>query len=228
MAITHAMIYGPLDRPSKQIRLLEIISTEPQVVFTIHTVSLLQKPIFSALSYVWGYPPLFADVIVDGAAIPVTQNLIDAVKDIHKYWTQKTSGQSSSPMKLWADAICINQEDVAEENFQVPLMREIYSGAEQVLSWLGKSDETTSAALDALQLICKGISDLDEGSLLHLDWMKEHPRLCDGYPGDPRGPWLGIVNLTHRQYWNRVWIFQEVYLARDLLLISGSNYFGFA
>ncbi|ROW15613.1 hypothetical protein VPNG_02207 [Cytospora leucostoma] len=228
MATTCSMIYRPLERPTKQIRLLEIISIEPQVVFKIHTASLLDKPDFSALSYVWGYPPLFADVIVDGAALPVTQSLIDAVKDVHNHWRQKISESSSRQLRLWADAICINQEDVVEKNFQVPLMREIYSGAEQVLSWLGKSDEATSAALDALQLIYKEIADLDEDSLRNLDWMKKHQQLCTGYPGDPRGPWLGIINLMHRQYWNRVWIFQEVYLAQDLLLISGSNVLSFA
>lgn len=38
----------------------------------------------------------------------------------------------------WADAICINQQDIYERNSQVLLMRHIYEGAEQVLIWLGK------------------------------------------------------------------------------------------
>lgn len=228
MAKGRTAIYTPLDRARKQIRLLEIISVEPQFTFKLHVASLLDKPVFSALSYVWGYPPLFADVIVDGVAVSVTQNLIDAVTDIYRHETRSTPGQLSGPRMLWADAICINQEDVAEKNFQVPLMREIYSGAEQVLSWQGKVDETTGAAFSSLHLIHEKIATLNEDSLTNLDWIGDYRELCHGYPGDPRGPWLGILRLMHRSYWNRIWIFQEVYLARDLLLISGSNVLGFA
>ena len=35
------------------------------------------------------------------------------------------------------DAICINQKGCPERRYQVQLMRQIYEGARQVVSWLG-------------------------------------------------------------------------------------------
>jgi hypothetical protein len=45
---------------------------------------------------------------------------------------------------LWVDAICINQDDIAERGHQVPLMRKIYSNAMQVVIWLKSSGGTNS------------------------------------------------------------------------------------
>ncbi|XP_024394753.1 heterokaryon incompatibility protein 6, OR allele [Physcomitrium patens] len=216
-------IYTSLDRTRKEIRLLEIVSADPDVTLKLHVASLVDEPVFSALSYVWGYPPVWVDIRADGAAISVTQNFVDAVRDVHRLWTSKGLDRPLESRRLWADAVCINQEDVTEKNFQVPLMKEIYSGAEQVLSWLGKSGEPTDGAFEALQLIYDELALLHEDSSDDLKWLERHPGLCHGYAGDPRGPWESIHSLMHVSYWSRVWIFQEVYLARSLLLISGSK-----
>lgn len=218
-----ASIYSPLHRGRKEIRLLEIVSVEPEIAFKTHVVSLRDEPVFTALSYVWGYPPTWVDVTVDGAKISVTENLTNAVKDIHSLWAQQLRQVTIDSKRIWADAICINQHEVVEKGFQVPLMREIYSGAEQVLSWLGKADEATKSAFEALQRIHQGISRLENNDLTDLRWMESHHDLCNGYETDPRGPWLGIIDLMHRPYWSRVWIFQEVYLARSLLFMSGQS-----
>lgn len=218
-----ASIYSPLHRGRKEIRLLEIVSVEPEIAFKTHVISLHDEPVFTALSYVWGYPPTWVDVTVDGAKISVTENLTNAVKDIHSLWAQQLPQITLDFKRIWADAICINQQDVVEKGFQVPLMREIYSGAERVLSWLGKADEATKLAFEALQRIHQGISRLGNDDLTDLRWMESHHDLCNGYETDPRGPWLGIIDLMHRPYWSRVWIFQEVYLARSLLFMSGQS-----
>jgi hypothetical protein len=39
--------------------------------------------------------------------------------------------------RLWADAVCINREDVAERLQQVQMMRQIFSEASEVPIWLG-------------------------------------------------------------------------------------------
>ena len=216
-------MYTSLDRTRKEIRLLEIVSVDPDVTLKLHVASLVNEPVFSALSYVWGYPPVWVDIRADGAAISVTQNFVDAVRDVHRFWTSKGLDRPLESRRLWADAVCINQEDVTEKNFQVPLMKEIYSGAEQVLSWLGKSGERSDGAFEALQLIYDELALLHEDSSDDLKWLERHPGLCHGYAGDRKGPWESIDSLMHISYWSRVWIFQEVYLARSLLLISGSK-----
>ncbi len=39
---------------------------------------------------------------------------------------------------LWADAVCMNQNDIPENNTQVLLMAKVYSMAAKVLVWLGR------------------------------------------------------------------------------------------
>jgi hypothetical protein len=47
--------------------------------------------------------------------------------------------QPTKDIRLWVDAICIYQQDEVEKVHQVSIMRDIYSGAEDVLIWLGPS-----------------------------------------------------------------------------------------
>jgi hypothetical protein len=42
---------------------------------------------------------------------------------------------------IWADAICMNQDDPLERNHQIKLMTRIYSKAKRVLVWLGPDPE---------------------------------------------------------------------------------------
>jgi hypothetical protein len=52
---------------------------------------------------------------------------------------------------IWADAICINQEDDAERSKQVVMMGEIYSQAKTVIVWLGEKDVHLPMALELVQ-----------------------------------------------------------------------------
>ncbi len=51
--------------------------------------------------------------------------------------------RADSHLPVWIDAICINQNDVLEKNHQVAMMGEVYSGAAEVLVWLGEDDKQT-------------------------------------------------------------------------------------
>lgn len=44
-------------------------------------------------------------------------------------------------MMIWADAVCINQEDPLEQGHQVALMRDIYLLAKQVVVDFGETTE---------------------------------------------------------------------------------------
>ena len=55
---------------------------------------------------------------------------------------------------VWADAICINQQDLLEKNSQVAMMRSIYQTSEQVIVWLGE-ESTTKKALYFLDVLVK-------------------------------------------------------------------------
>jgi hypothetical protein len=46
---------------------------------------------------------------------------------------------------LWADALCINQEDLLERAHQVNIMKNIFQRASRVLIWLGPEKESNLA-----------------------------------------------------------------------------------
>jgi hypothetical protein len=59
-------------------------------------------------------------------------------------------------MRLWVDAVCINQQDTQEQSSQVAMMAEIYSGARRTIVWLGEGRDE-----DDLQTsnLFQGLSD---------------------------------------------------------------------
>ncbi|KXX81060.1 Heterokaryon incompatibility protein 6, OR allele [Madurella mycetomatis] len=56
---------------------------------------------------------------------------------------------------LWADAICINQDDKEEKTAQVPLMGDIYTNCSKVIVWLGQPLENTERAFMMAYWLCK-------------------------------------------------------------------------
>jgi hypothetical protein len=52
---------------------------------------------------------------------------------------------------LWADAVCICQDNLEEKSHQVALMTEIYSRADKVLVHLGDGDGASDAAMDCVK-----------------------------------------------------------------------------
>ena len=121
----HALKIG-----SASIRLLYLYpgrENEP-IEGTLSVVGLDQAGDFEALSYVWGDPSNPHHVTLDKTDFSVTANLYTALQFLRKPDAART---------LWIDALCINQECVPEREYQVGLVRSIFSGAEIVLAWLG-------------------------------------------------------------------------------------------
>lgn len=94
---------------------------------------------------------------------------------------------------LWIDAICINQRSNSEKNHQVPLMSQIYAAASQVLIYIGR------------------------------DPRPEHPEQFFAFW---RGNGIGLHVSQHDiskflsfPWWSRVWILQEVAVARRATLV---------
>lgn len=136
--LTPNILYSPLSPTRKEIRLLEVIATEPKIVCKIETVSLIEKPVYFALSYVWGDATKTERVVVNNKLTSVSVSLARAIRSVHHYWS--TTDVSEMHQRLWADALCINQFDVQEKSHQIPLMRMIYENAAFVTVCLGTSD----------------------------------------------------------------------------------------
>lgn len=58
---------------------------------------------------------------------------------------------NTTPAVLWADAICINQEDPEEREHQVSMMNEVYQKASTVRIWLGLGNAAMIRGLDIME-----------------------------------------------------------------------------
>jgi len=124
--------YVNLDPRRKQIRLLMCTPSKDDpghAELELRTFDLDDAPEFYALSYVWGTEGLQVGIICDGRNMPLTRTLASALQRVIP-WSQG--------VPLWADAICINQNNLAERNHQVSMMGDIYRRASKVLAHLGR------------------------------------------------------------------------------------------
>ncbi|KAF5013168.1 hypothetical protein FDECE_797 [Fusarium decemcellulare] len=127
-------------------------------------------------------------------------------------------------LKIWIDSLCINQNDLDEKQDQVSRMGEIYAAAGTTVVWLGLHDEYT---LDALRCVTKlWAIQFDE-------WNAYRKGVIDV---DERGAMdkIGIVTAQElyalgrfllRNWFRRVWILQEVVLARKIEVRCGPMQF---
>lgn len=130
-------MYEPLAGPL-EIRLLVLQPGSEDVHFVLRHANLEGRPDYEAISYCWGDPTDTRTVYCDDKPLQVTNSLFTALKQLR---------HADQPRILWADAICINQQDVPEKIAQVRLMSRIYSQPTRILIWLGDDTE----GLDGLE-----------------------------------------------------------------------------
>ncbi|KAF1971947.1 hypothetical protein BU23DRAFT_395177, partial [Bimuria novae-zelandiae CBS 107.79] len=100
--------------------------TELRGFLRLHKLN--EHSVYKAISYAWGeFQGFNQAIILDGKALKITDKLYAALMAYcHPDRTRV----------LWADAICINQADIAEKAQQVALMAEIYGRTKMVQVWL--------------------------------------------------------------------------------------------
>lgn len=131
---------------------------------------------------------------------------------------------------IWIDAVCVNQQDVAERNTQVSMMTQIYGQAQSVIIWLGGFD--SDAAIDlyhSLPTILSSSADCFKRS-----WKAWHRRRKNGESDEDdaeiqNGTILSsesmdiVLEFVRRSYFHRIWVLQEVALARDVRIMFGGD-----
>lgn len=199
MAETHAFQYQKISTP-REIRLLELqpgTSTDEARCNIVHA-SLDALPSYEALSYTWGDASQRTKLLCTPGpgSLSITKNLDVVLHNLRREDSART---------LWVDAVCINQDDVAERGQQVGLMREIYSLAEQVIAWVGEELDIDKAVME----------------------MAHAPPAKDPSSDvNPNALFRGIVAVTEfikRPYFSRVWIIQEVALSSKLVIQCGQR-----
>jgi hypothetical protein len=131
-------VYSPLDQEARSIRLIRIL---PEKTADGHIQCELRHALiddaYICLSYVWGKTNKGRWIALNGQSFWVRQNLFDFLQSAQRKRRLRTQW-------LWIDALSIDQTTVAERNHQVQQMVQIYSGASEVISWLGIGKEMSN------------------------------------------------------------------------------------
>ncbi|KAI8228459.1 Heterokaryon incompatibility protein 6, OR allele [Colletotrichum sp. SAR 10_86] len=239
-------VHNHLDPDRREIRLVRLRQPRApsNLSLELRTVSLDdEEASYSALSYVWGSSSGPQQIEINGQPFCVTQNLHDALQQLSR------DGVDSW---LWIDAICIQQSDLEEKTHQVGMMRDIFSNAAIVYIWLGPGTEETDQAMDliskygprlyacnALDLPFNGentsslrkfvLGRLDPGDqgTVELGPATELAATAVGlyteYHENNKVLVRGVSDILHRSYWVRIWIIQEVALAREAVAMVGGR-----
>lgn len=193
--------YSPLRDSSEETRLITLLpasnSTDPIRCKLTH-VRFKGIKDYEALSYTWGNSKSKKKILMNGKTVAVTENLQSALEHLRL---------ESDPRIIWIDALCINQNDTKERTHQVREMHQIYSRATNVLVWLGPEENHSDLALTLIK----------EAGASHAIGTT-FTELINTAPDLQR---TALDNLLKRQYWHRVWIIQEIGLARHIKVHCG-------
>ncbi|KAI8713429.1 HET domain-containing protein [Fusarium sp. LHS14.1] len=155
---------------------------------------------YEAISYTWGgeegdYTKT-EFIIIDGKLFPITKNCAAVLLKIRKPRDSRA---------IWIDSLCINQNDVNERSVQVSQMGQIFSGAQKVHIYIGNNidDITASTAFKVLSSIWN-LSDFNT----RLSFRDDEKQAA--------------MTLFSQTYFSRMWIIQEVLLAKTAELHWGT------
>ncbi|KAI1396117.1 heterokaryon incompatibility protein-domain-containing protein [Hypoxylon fuscum] len=121
---------------------------------------------------------------------------------------------SMSPMYLWVDAICLNQQDSAEKSSQIPLMGAIYEQASKVHIWLGLDGDGSARKNFAF---FRGMCAIHPSNSKHKDAVDGLKKILG------ENPELQLGNFLARPWFSRRWILQEAALAKHPTVHCGDE-----
>jgi Heterokaryon incompatibility protein (HET) len=200
-------------------------------------------PPYEAVSYYWGLGPQRERtrvILVDDKRFnvsPIVEDMLLRLRDPKK------------ARSLWIDLICIDQNNIPERNSQVGRIRDIFSQAQGVVASLGPHytdskrglhsftntvwDESNPAyawcpPLPSMPYVPpppppakdrgKGVIDLILSATRGPGWFRSRPRLSS------KDEDL-ILRFLEHHWFERIWVVQEVAMARTLTVISSTESF---
>jgi hypothetical protein len=198
--------YAPLIRP-QEIRVVTLqhgIWDDP-IHCKLENVDFTKR--YEAVSYEWGSRGEEECIYLNNQPFPIRKNLYVALRHFRR---------SRWDRVLWIDALCINQKEPSEENHnaeksqQLSLMGKIYSQAWDTLVWLGPAQDCSDLAISHLERI--GLNDRDASFAVLQDQHEPHENAM-----------RAILALCNRSYWQRIWVVQEIRLARQITICCGER-----
>jgi Heterokaryon incompatibility protein (HET) len=172
---------------------------------------------YEAISYTWGETKLTKPLHTEDGDLKIAENLQSALKQFRL---------ANTPRLLWADALCINQENDIEKSKQVELMGSIYKAAKTVLIWLGPLSLHTLWSMEYLQVLAGesdrfGISRPKGKSRVWVTGPQLAGGQKDGVDILESAMLAHAETLYERLWFTRLWIVQESVLAQKLEIWSG-------
>ena len=169
---------------------------------------------FEAISYVWGERSNIQRIECNGRSMYIGESIIEV------FW-ELVRRQSTG--FIWADAICINQNDEIEKTRQVRMMRKIYKKAHRVIIWLGKGvahDERGFHLAKTLYDTCGGARYNIAETTYDFDMFDCESK---GVP-KPLGSedWEALFAILSHPWFSRVWVVQELLVARSSIIWRGA------
>ena len=159
----------------------------------------------SAVSYTWGSALSTHQLLVAGPLAP--GNSVDV--SAHRYLRITANVDSllrhlrkaHKAVRLWIDAVCLNQTDEKEKAQQIHKMGDIYRAAKKVHIWLG--DDNVDDARRVFSLIRQ--------VELRNEWSPSQDEVSL------------LAKLFARAWFARLWVIQEAVLAHEAVLRCGSD-----
>lgn len=236
----------PLYRPLNggEIRLIEIYPGDwnDPIACQLHYVPLDAPPDYVALSYAWGDQSTpKTGICVNGRDREITHSLHTALRQLRSFGT---TGDEAEPavrfdepavpfdktdpvqfpepklnlrkFRLWADALCINQNDDKDQEHQIPLMGQIYRCANHAFVWLGENEPQDEPLFKEMSEALLLSESLDYGFGDTFD-----------HPGGFEKHVVAAKKLLLRPWFTRLWVVQEIALPsrEPPLFFAGRNRF---
>ncbi|KAI1866058.1 uncharacterized protein JN550_008036 [Neoarthrinium moseri] len=148
---------------------------------------------YECISYTWGEPLLAKPLVMNDTAVSM------ATESLHKALSRFRL--PTKIRRLWADAVCIDQNDPEDKARQISRMADVFRSASSVLIWLGDSEEGSMA----LEIIDR-----------HARY-KNH-RTHDGSAEVSKASDI----LFSLPWWSRRWVIQEALLNANVFLVCRS------
>lgn len=203
-----------------EIRLLEIlpsIEDSDDLIGDLVHVRLQDNPEYEAVSYTWadeaGDARQCGNLIIKSrsALLKITKNCEAALR--------KFRGQQHTRL-LWIDSICIDQQNSLERSEQVQMMTSIYKQAQKVLVFIGNPPEleleTYRRLFDYINN-CKRLLERLKGRESSVAWKRMLYKILSSQ-GGLRSI---LIKFLGQSWFHRIWIVQEVAMARVATLYFG-------
>ena len=208
------------------IRLLHLLpgTESEQLECRLEIVEINSRPEYEAISYVWGEPTAQVDIRCHGERLKISRNLEGVLRTLRN---KQAMRMSLKP--VWADGICIDQNNVLERSHQVEMMSLIYKNATMVYVSLGPGKGNASLALAVVNKFNVAFTcwktqaeerkvAIDKSSVRN--FLHEYLITLD------KSQLANLNDILERPWFSRTWILQEIGLARNALVLCDGEEIG--